>query len=88
MEAIKRIVERHKGKAGALLSILEEIQDKYGHQPAEALKIVSEETGRSMVDIYGVVTFYKTFRLSPRGKHIITVCLGTACHVRGGPVIA
>ena len=87
LEAIKSVVERHNGKTGGLLSILEEIQDKYGYVPSDAMKMVSAETGRSMVDIYGVVTFYKAFRLSPRGKHLITACLGTACHVRGGPAI-
>ena len=87
LEAIKSVVERHNGKTGGLLSILEEIQDRYGYVPSDAMKMVSAETGRSMVDIYGVVTFYKAFRLSPRGKHLITACLGTACHVRGGPAI-
>ena len=50
--------------------------------------MVAEKTGRSLVDIYGVATFYRSFSLKPRGKHLCSVCLGTACHVRGGPVIA
>ena len=71
-----------------LISILEEIQAKYNYLPQEALREVSEETGRSLVDIYGVATFYRAFSLKPRGKHLVSVCLGTACHVRGGPMIA
>jgi len=71
-----------------LISVLEGIQAKYGYLPEEALRKVAKETGRSMVDIYGVATFYKAFSLKPRGKHLISVCLGTACHVSGGPVIA
>jgi NADH-quinone oxidoreductase subunit E len=70
------------------ISILEEIQAKYGYLPEEALKTVAEETGRSLVDIYGVATFYKAFSLQPRGKHLISICLGTACHVQGGPRVA
>ncbi|MBN2225840.1 MAG: NAD(P)H-dependent oxidoreductase subunit E [candidate division Zixibacteria bacterium] len=70
-----------------LIAILEEIQAKYGYLPEEQLRAVAEETGRSLVDIYGAATFYKAFSLKPRGKHLISVCLGTACHVRGGPTI-
>ena len=61
---------------------------KYGYLPEQELRNVSEETGHSLVDIYGVATFYRAFSLKPRGKHLISVCLGTACHVRGGPAIA
>lgn len=71
-----------------LISILERIQAKYNYLPQEALREVSEETGRSLVDIYGVATFYRAFSLKPRGEHLVSVCLGTACHVRGGPMIA
>jgi NADH-quinone oxidoreductase subunit E len=70
-----------------LISILEDIQADYSYLPEEALRIVSEKTGRSLVDIYGVATFYKAFSLKPRGKHLISACLGTACHVRGGRAV-
>ncbi len=73
---------------GGLIATLEDIQAKYGYLPKEQLGEVAEETGRSLVDIYGVATFYRAFSLKPRGKHLISACLGTACHVRGGPVIA
>jgi len=82
------IVEKYKNRRGSLISILEEIQSQYGYLPGDALQVVAEKTGRSLVDIYGVATFYKAFRLKPRGKHLVSVCLGTACHVRGGPSIA
>ncbi len=71
-----------------LISILENVQAKYNYLPQEVLREISEETGRSLVDIYGVATFYRAFSLKPRGKHLVSVCLGTACHVRGGPAIA
>lgn len=82
-ESIREIVRRTKnGKAG-LISALEEIQEKYTYLPEEALRLVAAETGLSLTDIYGVATFYKAFSLKPRGRHSISACLGTACHVRG-----
>lgn len=82
------IVKKNNGRHGGLVSILEQVQAKYGYLPEEVLRRVAEETGRSLVDIYGVATFYKAFSLKPRGKHLVSACLGTACHVRGGPAIA
>lgn len=88
LEQIREIVERHEGERGDLISILEEIQGKYSYLPEEALKVVADGTGRSLVDIYGVATFYKWFSLKPRGKHLLSCCVGTACHVRGAPKVA
>jgi NADH:ubiquinone oxidoreductase subunit E len=85
---IPKIVEKHNGHEGELISILEQIQAKYSFLPEQALREVAEKTGRSLVDIYGVASFYRAFSLKPRGKHLVSVCLGTACHVRGGPGIA
>lgn len=73
---------------GGLISILEEIQSKYSYLPEEALRKVAEESGKSLADVYGVATFYRAFSLKPRGKHLVSVCLGTACHVRGAPMLA
>ena len=87
-DEIISIVERHQDQRGALMSILEEIQAKYSYLPEASLRTVAEKTGRSLVDIYGIATFYKAFSLKPRGRHLVSVCLGTACHVRGGPAIA
>ncbi len=87
-DTVLSIVDKHNGSRGSLISILEDMQAKYGYLPREALELVAEQTGRSLVDIYGVATFYRAFSLEPRGKHLISVCLGTACHVRGGPSVA
>lgn len=76
------------GHEGGLIARMERLQAKYGYLPKEELSKIAEETGGSLVDIYGVATFYKAFSLEPRGKHLISVCLGTACHVHGGPRIA
>jgi len=82
---ILRILEKHSRNRGGLIAILEAIQSEYGYLPEASLRIVSEKTGRSLVDIYGVATFYRFFSLQPKGKHLICACLGTACHVRGAP---
>lgn len=87
-EHISGIVSKHQGNGGGLVAILQDIQARFGYLPAEALKLVAEKTQRPLVDIYGVATFYRSFSLKPRGKHLCSVCLGTACHVRGGPKIA
>jgi NADH-quinone oxidoreductase subunit E len=85
---VNQVAEKKLYKPMGLISILEKIQSKYSYLPEKELREVSEKTGLSMVDIYGVATFYKSFSLKPRGKHLISVCLGTACHVRGGPSVA
>lgn len=87
IDPIIQIVENHKKDRGGLISILEEIQAKYSYLPEEALRVVAQKTNHSLVDVYGVATFFRSFSLKPRGKHLLTVCLGTACHVRGAPGI-
>ena len=87
-KSILGILEAHKGELGVLISILEDIQVMNGYLPEDVLRIVADEMGISLVDLYGVATFYKSFSLKPRGKHLISVCLGTACHVRGAQGIS
>jgi NADH-quinone oxidoreductase subunit E len=77
---VKGIVEATEGH---LISCLQEIQDAYNYLPKEALVILSNALGIPLISVYEVATFYKTFSLVPKGKHICTVCQGTACHVRG-----
>lgn len=87
-QEIHKILEKHDLHRDGIISILEDVQSRYGYLPEDALKIIADETGRSLVDIYGVATFYRAFSLKPRGKHLVSVCLGTACHVRNSPIIA
>ena len=84
-ERILKILAKHDGDRGGLIAVLEEIQAECSYLPEKALRIVSERTGRSLVDVYGVATFYRSFSLKPKGKHLVCACLGTACHVRGAP---
>ena len=84
---IGELVEKYGCERGGLIAILEAVQSKLGYLPREALESVAERTGRSLVDLYGIATFFRAFSLEPRGRHLISVCLGTACHVRGAPRI-
>ena len=84
---VKSHITKYNNEKKALISILQDIQEEYNYLPQEALRIVSKALGIPLIDIFGVATFYRAFSLEPRGKHLITVCLGTACHVRGGPKI-
>ena len=89
-EQEKKLLEviRSHPEAGKLMPILQEAQEIYGYLPVEVQAIISRETGISMSEIYGVVTFYAQFNLNPKGKYNIAVCLGTACYVKGaGDVI-
>ena len=84
---VDKIVDKYQEKRTALISILHEIQGEYSHLPEGALRRVASRLRMDLNDIYGVATFYKSFSLIPKGKHSVTLCLGTACHVRGGPKI-
>jgi NADH-quinone oxidoreductase subunit E len=86
-EQVGKIIDKYEEKKTALISILHDIQDRYNHLPEGALRKVASRLKMDLNDIYGVATFYKSFSLVPKGKHSITLCLGTACHVRGGPKI-
>ena len=80
---ITEICDRHAGEKTPLIMILNDIQNEYGYIPLEVQQIVSDKTGISVAEIYGVVTFYSFFSLVPNGKYVIGVCLGTACYVKG-----
>ena len=78
-----------KDIGGALLPALQEAQDVYGYLPIEVQTIVAEEIGVSLEEVFGVATFYAQFSLNPKGQYAISVCLGTACYVKGsGDVMA
>lgn len=81
------VLAHYQGEKGALIPVLQEAQDIYGYLPAEVLRRISKELKIPLSKVYGVVTFYAQFRLKPMGRNIVRVCLGTACHVRGGAKI-
>ncbi|MBE6019792.1 MAG: NAD(P)H-dependent oxidoreductase subunit E [Clostridiales bacterium] len=77
------VIAKYKGQKGALMPIMQEAQEIYGYLPYQVQKIISDETGIPIEKIYGVATFYAQFSMSPKGKYIVSVCLGTACYVKG-----
>ena len=77
------VIAAHKDEQGALMPVLQQAQDIYGYLPIEVQKIISDEMEIPLEKIYGVVTFYAQFSLYPKGKYNISVCLGTACYVKG-----
>ena len=80
---ISEICDRYADENTPLMMILSDIQKEYGYIPLEVQELVSEKTGASVAEIYGVVTFYSFFSLKPKGKYVIGCCLGTACYVKG-----
>jgi NADH-quinone oxidoreductase subunit E len=87
LSLLNPLIEKYKGKKGNLIPLLQGTQNVYGFIPQEAFKIISEQTGLKINEMYGVATFYAQFRLKPVGKHIIKVCHGTACHVQNATSI-
>ncbi len=81
--ALRAMINEHKGQKGALMPILQKAQEIYGYLPIEVQSIISKEADIPMEKIYGVATFYAQFSLFPKGKYRISVCLGTACYVKG-----
>ena len=87
VKKICEICDRYTNEKTPLMMILSDIQNEYGYIPLEVQKIVSQKTGISVAEIYGVVTFYSFFSLEPKGKYVIGCCLGTACYVKGAQQI-
>lgn len=87
MAGICAICDKYADEKTPLMMILSDIQKEFGYIPIEAQELVSEKTGISVAEIYGVVTFYSFFSLEPKGKYIIGCCLGTACYVKGAQQI-
>ncbi len=83
-EKLIEIIEAHSGEKGALLNLLLDVQEKYNYLPKEVLVEISKEQNIPLSRLYSVATFFKNFTLTPRGKHEIHVCMGTACQVWGG----
>jgi len=87
-EEVDEIVGRYEGQITGSVGILQDIQNHYNYLPKEALVHMARRLNVPLSQIYSLATFYKAFSLRPRGKHLISVCMGTACHVRGAPRIA
>jgi NADH-quinone oxidoreductase subunit E/NADP-reducing hydrogenase subunit HndA len=80
-------IDKNRETKGALIPVLHKVQTLYGYLPEDVLQVVSEELDVPMTEIYGVASFYSIFSLEPKGEHIIRVCLGTACYVKGAQLL-
>ncbi len=81
------ILEGRSSQPGQLIEVLHDIQQNYGYISEEAIRAVSKSLGVPLIEVYRTASFYKAFKLNPTGKHILTICMGTACHVRGAHLI-
>ncbi len=86
-EETKKILENYPREKDRLIGVLNDVQEKFGYVPREAQEEISKYLGLSLAEIYGVITFYSRFTLEPKGKYKISVCLGTACFVKGSQAI-
>ena len=83
MEKVDQILEDREGSSYELIEILQDVQGAYNYLPEEVLRVVSERIEVPLIEVFRVANFYKAFTLSPRGRHLLTICTGTACHIRG-----
>jgi len=81
------VLDEAAGQRGMLIAVLQRVQERLGYLPEEAMKMIAERMSLSLNNVYGVASFYKHFHFKPRGKNIVKVCMGTACHVRGGKAV-
>lgn len=86
-EQIDEIISQHPREQGSLIPVLQQVQERFGYLPEEAMQEVADRLRVPESMVFGVATFYAQFKFTPSGRHIVRVCRGTACHVRGGPRI-
>ena len=79
------ILEGRQSRPDQLIEVLQDMQAQFHYLPEDGLRIVAERLGVPLIQVFQVATFYKAFSLTPRGRHLLTICMGTACHVRGSP---
>ena len=86
-QALGEIIEKHRQQKGAILPVLQEAQEVYGYLPVEVQSMIAEGLGVPLEEVFGVSTFYSQFSLTPKGKYNISICLGTACYVKGAAAV-
>jgi NADH-quinone oxidoreductase subunit E len=86
-QILEHILEGRRSQPNQLIEVLQDVQEQYDYIPREVMQVVSRELGVPVIEVYRVASFYKAFRLKPAGKHVLTFCAGTACHVRGANLL-
>ena len=86
-QTLEQIIEGRRSQPSQLIEVLQDVQREYGYISKEAMLVASHDLGVPLIEVYRVASFYKAFRLKPSGKHVLTICMGTACHVRGARLL-
>lgn len=86
-DALQAIIARHKGQPGGLMPVMQEAQDVFGYLPMDVQEMIAQGMGKTLSEVYGVATFYSQFSLEKKGENVISVCLGTACYVKGAQAV-
>lgn len=86
-QTLEEILEGRRSQPNQLIEVLQDVQQNYGYVSQEAMQVVSQGLGVPLIEVYRVASFYKAFRLKPAGRNAITMCMGTACHVRGARLL-
>ena len=86
-KTLDQILEGRRSQPNQLIEVLQDVQENYGYVSKEAMQAVSQGLGVPLIEVYRVASFYKAFRLKPSGKHVLTMCMGTACHVRSSSLL-
>ncbi len=87
VKKVNAVLDDAEGQRGVLIAVLQRVQEKVGYLPEDAMQMIAARLHMSLNNVYGVASFYKHFHFKPRGKNIVKVCMGTACHVRGGKAV-
>jgi NADH:ubiquinone oxidoreductase subunit E len=87
VKKVDTILDDISGQRGILIAVLQRVQEKIGYLPADAMSMIAGRLNMSLTNVYGVASFYKHFHFKPRGKNVVKVCMGTACHVRGAQAV-
>ncbi len=86
-DALQAIIARHKGQPGGLMPVMQEAQGVFGYLPMDVQEMIAQGMGKTLSEVYGVATFYSQFSLEKKGENVISVCLGTACYVKGAQAV-
>ena len=86
-QTLEQILEGRRSQPNQLIEVLQDLQKNYGYISQEAMRTISQNLGVPLIEVYRVASFYKAFRLKPSGKHVLTFCTGTACHVRSATIL-
>ncbi len=84
---VNTVLDEAEGQRGVLIAVLQRVQEKVGYLPEDAMHMIADRLHMSLNNVYGVASFYKHFHFKPRGKNVVKVCMGTACHVRGAKAV-